>query len=76
MYENGWGVQATDYAHARSWYEKAATQGNSNAQNYLGLLYLNGVGVQKDDAQARSWFEKAAAQGDSMGRELLRKLKK
>ena len=42
----------------------SAAQGNPSAQRVLGLMYLNGQGVQKDDAKAVAWFLKAAAQGD------------
>ncbi len=50
-----------DYAMARAWYEKAAAQGNADAQTGLGI----GLGVAQDFAQARAWFEKAAAQGNA-----------
>ncbi|MCE3231164.1 MAG: hypothetical protein K0R76_394 [Alphaproteobacteria bacterium] len=53
-----------NYKKATEWYEEAAIQGHTNAQNNLGALYFNGEGVQKDYIQARKWFEKAAAEGD------------
>ena len=62
-YENG---LERDYGQARIWYEKAATQGNSDAQYQLGMLYDEGRGVPKDHAQALSWYEKAAGQGHSL----------
>jgi TPR repeat protein len=34
----------------------SAAQGNPSAQRVLGLMYLNGQGVQKDDAKAVAWF--------------------
>ena len=52
-----------DYAKARQWYEKAATQGFAEAQFNLGAMYENGHGVRQDYAKARQWYEKAAAQG-------------
>jgi TPR repeat protein len=46
------------------WYEKAATQGNADAQYFLGSLYDRGEGVPQNYAQARQWFERAATQGN------------
>ena len=54
-----------DYAKARQWYEKAAAQGEAEAQFKLGLMYDEGKGVRQDHAEARKWFEKAAAQGNA-----------
>jgi len=54
-----------DYARAREWYEKAAAQGNKEAQFNLGRLYAQGRGVPLDYAMGRQWYEKAAAQGDA-----------
>ena len=62
LYAEGRGV-AQDYAQARAWYEKAAVQGNADAQYNLGVLYNKGRGVAQDYAQARTWYEKAAVQG-------------
>jgi TPR repeat protein len=39
-----------------------ALAGDVNAQLQLGVIYLTGDGVAKDDAQALSWFRKAADQ--------------
>lgn len=55
-----------DHAKACWWYEKAAAQGNVDAQVNLGVMYAQGKGVQQDYAKAREWFEKAAAQGDAV----------
>ncbi|KAI9348458.1 TPR repeat protein [Zopfochytrium polystomum] len=33
----------------------------------LGLMYLNGEGVAKDDAEAARWFRKAAKRGLACG---------
>lgn len=37
------------------------------APRYLGLIYLNGYGVAKDEKRAFAEFSKAAAQGDITG---------
>ena len=47
-------------------YRKAAEQGYADAQFFLGDMYDNGRGVQKDYAQAVKWYRKAAEQGDAM----------
>ncbi|MDR1826866.1 MAG: sel1 repeat family protein, partial [Methylobacteriaceae bacterium] len=41
----------------------AAEQGDADAQNNLGVLYLNGLGVARNDADAVMWFGMAAEQG-------------
>ena len=43
--------------------QKAAEQGDSEAQTNLGRMYAEGRGVPKNDAKAVEWFEKAAEQG-------------
>src|SRR5262245_40345253 len=42
--------------------------------NNLGMLYLNGTGVQKDTNLARMWFERAIALNNAEARENLRHL--
>lgn len=42
-----------------------AERGNSNAQNYLGLMYAKGSGVSQDYKQAFHWFSKAAENGNA-----------
>ena len=54
-----------DYVKARKWYEKAAAQGDADAQFNLGVMYRQGKGVRQDYVKARKWYEKAAAQGDA-----------
>jgi|GEM_PF-2769696 len=54
-----------DATHAAFWYEKAAKQGNVTAQNNLGTLYANGVGVPKNPRKAAYWYKKAADQGNA-----------
>lgn len=40
-----------------------AAAGNAEAQNGLGILYINGHGVDKDFDKAFKWFELAARSG-------------
>jgi TPR repeat protein len=46
-------------------YESAANQGDADAQNNLGFMYLKGDGIDKDAKRAIVWFEKAANQGNA-----------
>ncbi len=48
---------------ASKWIRKAASQGDNEAQNTLGLMYLKGEGVKKNVRLAKKWFAKAAALG-------------
>ena len=54
-----------DYKKAVEWYQKAAAQGEAEAQCMLGLCYEVGQGVTKDYKKAVEWYQKAAAQGDA-----------
>ncbi len=45
-----------------------AEEGNVDAQNYVGEIYLKGLGIEPDYAKAASWFEKSAAQGSRRAR--------
>ena len=63
-YDYGRGVPK-DVAQAVVWYRKAAEQGEADAENDLGLMYLKGRGVPQDLAQANAWFRKAAEQGEA-----------
>ncbi|MCX6872834.1 MAG: tetratricopeptide repeat protein [Verrucomicrobia bacterium] len=42
-----------------------AETGDASAQNNLGVYYIHGRGVAKDEANAVEWFRKAAAQGQA-----------
>lgn len=63
-----WGITFNnvkqDYEEAFKWYMKAAKQGHSGAQAAIGLMYLEGYGVEKDEKAAIEWYQKAAEQGD------------
>ena len=47
--------------------KKAAEQGDALAQYRLGLHYVDGRGVAKDNAEAAKWYLKAAEQGNANG---------
>lgn len=60
----GWlAYQSQDYGRAHELWLPAARNGSMMAQNNLGVMYLNGLGVERDDAAAAHWFEQAATQG-------------
>jgi TPR repeat protein len=64
MYYRGVGV-LEDYEEAAKWYEKAAEQGNVEAQFHLGLMRAHGHGIAQNDEEAVKWFRKAAEQGNA-----------
>ncbi len=53
---------------------KRAEGGSAQAQYDLGLRYLSGDGVGKDDAKAREWLEKSAEGGNSEAKRKLESL--
>jgi TPR repeat protein len=61
MYHTGQGV-ARDDVQSFYWYQKAANQGDSDAQYRVGLAYYAGWGVQKNGPNAATWFGKSANQ--------------
>ena len=63
MYEDGKGVKQ-DYGQAFLWYQRAAEQGDAEAQICLGRLYEKGYGVKKNINEAIKWYSKAEAQGN------------
>jgi len=48
-----------------------AAAGNAKAQVQMGLAYVSGDGVKRDDAEAAKWFRKAADQDDPLGERYL-----
>ena len=54
-----------DDAEAAKWYRLAAEQGDAFAQNKLGYMYDEGLGVEKDYAEAAKWYRLAAEQNNA-----------
>lgn len=52
-----------DYAAAADIWREDAAAGDAAAQRNLGLLYLNGQGVPKNEAAAAEWFRRSSDQG-------------
>ncbi|WP_230656265.1 tetratricopeptide repeat protein [Psychrobacter sp. I-STPA10] len=42
----------------------AAEQGDAKAQNNLGVMYHQGLGVEQSYTEAAKWYQKAALQGN------------
>ena len=64
-YEKGLAAyKAENYTEAKPWLERAAQQGNRDAQFYVGKMYSKGWGVDKDYTKAVMWYRKAAEQGN------------
>ena len=59
MYTKGDCV-AQDYKKALEWYTKAAEQGDAEAQYNLGVIYEEGLGIEKDMQKAKHFFKQAA----------------
>jgi len=54
---------AEDYQEAARVWQSMAVDGDPRAQFSLGQLYLEGLGVEKDEAESARWFRFAAEQG-------------
>lgn len=60
MFSESLGTIPTDPDNALLWLGAAAYEGHPQAQFNLGLQYLRGDFVKKDEKQAFSWFRKSA----------------
>lgn len=56
-----------DYAKALSLLEPLAEAGDAAAQSQLGVLYAQGLGVEKNADRARQLFERSHEQGNAFG---------
>lgn len=54
---------AHNYVEAIEQLKPEAIGGNKIAQNLVGVMYMNGLGVQQDDSEAMAWFRRSADQG-------------
>lgn len=66
-YKSGTSFLPQDTRLAIFYYELAARQGHSNAQNDLGNIYYNGKLVTKDYDKAVMWYTKSAEGGNKYG---------
>lgn len=58
------------------WFRRAAENGHAQAQNYMGTIYYQGIGVTKSVKDAKYWWQKAADQGHEKAKEALRNVAK
>lgn len=65
-----------NYNKAVEYYQKAAEQNHTSAQNKLGYMYYYGYGVEKNYTKAVEWYRKAAEQGNKTAQNNLDQLKK
>lgn len=65
---------AGDYKGAYDAWLPLAKEGDARAQYSLGVLYQQGLGVDKDFDQAAEWFDRAAQQGYAPAAAALRAL--
>lgn len=62
------------YTRATAPCRLAGQAGNSHAQYLLGVMYADGLGVEKSSGKAIQWYGKAAAQGNAAARYKLQAL--
>ena len=55
------------YANAVREWRSLAKRGNARSQRALGIMYLDGLGVEQSDLEAVRWFRASAVQGDATG---------
>ena len=63
MYENGLGVNQSDI-QASIFYHIGAMRDDITSYYYLGLMYLDGKGVVKNEDRAKYYFKRAAESGN------------
>lgn len=64
------GIQAYEqhrYAESMTYFTQASAAGHMSAPRYIGMMYLNGYGVEKNARRAVAEFSKAAQWGDVTG---------
>lgn len=66
-----WRGSGTILLKSRILVEKAAEQGNADAQSILSFIYYIGEGVEQSYSQAVYWLKKAAEQGDAVAQSKL-----
>ena len=64
-----------DKNKALKYYTMAANQGDAEAQNSLGVMYITGEGAECDSGEAQRFWELAAAQGHQGAQTNLARLK-
>jgi len=65
-----------DLAASTGWYLKAAQQGVPQAQFNVGIKFLKGEGIGRDEAEGIRWLHRAAAQGYGPARDALQRVER
>lgn len=71
-YANGENGLRADTKQAMSWLERSTENGYGAAAYFLGWMFHNGVGVEKDYLQAINWYEKAENLGFVQAKKMLK----
>ncbi len=61
-------LEMKDYDRALYYLSFEAVQGNATAQYNLGLMYKNGIGVDKDNEEALGWFTLGSDNGHMLSK--------
>ena len=64
-----------DYGKSLSLFTQSANARDAEAARYLGIMYLRGKGVPKDNAKALEWFTLASDRGDALAGKNVQMLK-
>ena len=56
--------KAVSLSKAAALFRAAADKGQSHGEFLLGVAYMNGMGVSKDEAEAATWFTRSARRGN------------
>src|SRR5262249_17939270 len=75
IYHEGRGVEQ-DYNVAAAWYLKAARQGHSGAQLWIGAAYHLGMGVEADRVESAYWLSLSVAQGNFLAQAYLQRVQR
>lgn len=58
-------LERKDYKKAHSLLLPLAEQGNAFAQFNIGVMYAQGLGLERNDQKAVNWYQRAAEQGEA-----------
>lgn len=67
-------MEEKEYEHAAGLFSAAAQQGDADAQYELGLMFFNGIGVQKDQNIAINLWEESAKKNHEASQQTLNKI--
>lgn len=70
MLRDGLGIKQ-NYANAATFFKNVSERGITDAHYNLGLLYLDGHGVEQNQEQAEQLIKKAANNGHEKARQLV-----